>query len=137
MTWSRQFKLTSQKCWGLSPSLKPLDSRETQSLASSRTGGSVLGRSGDWFNHLTGVGGFPMPSSSLVFYIQNFKSKFQTQLMNITCYKSSPGLWLSAVSCISSSGTAPVVAAQNFCLQGAVATQVHFSNVKATGEGCQ
>lgn len=32
-------------------------------------------RSGDWFNFLTAVRGFPMQSSSLVFYPQNYESK--------------------------------------------------------------
>lgn len=75
MTWSREFKITRQKCRGFSPSFKRLDSKETQSPARSRTGGSVRRRSGDWFSHLTGIGGFLMPSSSLVFYFQNFKSE--------------------------------------------------------------
>lgn len=117
MTWSREFKLTSQKCWGLSPSFKPLDSRETQSPASSRW--EVLYSEGVGTGLITslGLGAFPchLPVWSSTSRILN--QKFQTQLMNITCYKSSPGLWLSAFSCISSSGTAPVVAAQNFWLQ--------------------
>lgn len=75
MTRLREFKLTSQKCWVFSPSFKPLDSRETQSLASSRTGSSVLGWSGDWFHHLTGAGGLPVLSSTLLFYFQNYTSE--------------------------------------------------------------
>lgn len=104
-------------------SFKALDSGETQSPASSRTGGSVLRRSGDWFHHLTGGGGFPTSSSTST--IPN--RKFQTRLMK------SPAVnpHLSAFSCISSSGTASVVAAQNLWLQGAVATRLHASSVKA------
>lgn len=32
-------------------------------------------RSGDWFYFLTAVRGFPMQSSSLVFYLQNYESE--------------------------------------------------------------
>lgn len=32
-------------------------------------------RNGDWFDFLTGVRGFPMPSSSLVFYLQNYETE--------------------------------------------------------------
>lgn len=59
--------------------------------------------------------------------------KFQTRLM--TSLAVNPHF--SAFSYISSSSTASVVAAQNLWLQGAVATRLHASSIKATDKGCQ
>lgn len=69
MTW--EFKLTNQKYQGTSPSFQPLD-RETQSLSGSRTGSSV---SEGVETGLISSLGFPMPSSSLVFYLQNYETE--------------------------------------------------------------
>lgn len=116
MTWSREFKLISRKCWGLSPSFKPLDSRETRHWQVAEW--EVLYSEGVGTGLITplGLGAFPrhLPVWSSTSRILN--QKFRTQLMNVACHKTSPALWLSALSGISSSGTALVVAAQNFWL---------------------
>lgn len=111
---------------GTFSSFKAVDCGETQSPASSRTAGSVLSRSGVWFHHLTGAGGFPVLSSAST--IPN--EEFQAQLMKSLAVN--PHL-----PCVSSLGTASVVAAQNPGLQGAVATPFQLSSVKTTGKGCQ
>lgn len=129
MTWSSEFKITRQKCRRLSLPCRALDRGETQSLASSRPGGSEgvgAARLSPWHWELSQA----IFQSGLHFH----SSKSEVSGSAHGTLAVTPALACGFLFSLKPSPRAPHLRwLLTVWLGGARATRLHFSDLKALG----